>query len=183
MKDIILFALTSEAPNLFKEYPNAFEIGVGKVNAAINTKRLIHKYAPDRIINLGTAGGISVDSGIYRINRVIQHDVNLQSLGLIPGYHLEDNHSVINLPGDGKCCGSGDIFVTEPKKLRVDCDIVDMEAYSIAKAAQINGITVEIYKYISDSADTNATNEWQQNINKGEELFFNVLKELSVSKD
>ena len=87
--DIVVFALREEAPNLFAKYKNIFCIGVGKVNSAINTTILINNYKPDRVINLGTAGSITLQPDIYRINKLIQHDVNLQAVGLAPGYHLQ----------------------------------------------------------------------------------------------
>lgn len=179
-RDLVLFALQDEAPNLFKEYKNVFEIGVGKVNAALHTMSLINRYGPVRIINLGTAGGITVGTGIYRINKVFQHDVNLIPLGLKPGQHLNDSDSVIELEGHGKSCGSGDMFVTDANKLRVQCDIIEMEAYSVAKAALVSKISVEIYKYITDMADTDAGKTWQQHVASGELLYRHVLKELDV---
>jgi adenosylhomocysteine nucleosidase len=137
MNDLVLFALKDEAPNLFKEYSNVHCIGVGKVNAAIHTMRLCNLYHPRRIINLGTAGGISLGHGIHRINTAWQHDVNLMALGMQPGIHFNDPESMIIMPGEGKTCASGDMFITEPNKLRVECDVVDMEAYSVAKVANL----------------------------------------------
>lgn len=178
--DLVLFALEDEAPNLFKEYQNVFEIGVGKVNAAIHTMDLINKYGPVRVINLGTAGGIRVGTGIYRINKVFQHDVNLMPLGLKPGQHLHDEASVIELDGKGKSCASGDMFVTDPNKLRLECDIIEMEAYSVAKAALITKTEVQIYKYITDMADTDAGKTWQEHVASGELLYRHVIKELNI---
>lgn len=180
MNDLIVFAMREEAPNLIHKYRNMFCIGVGKVNAALNTMMLIDKYKPNRVINLGTAGGIRVDSGIYRINEVIQHDVNLTAVGLAPGQHFHDLHSSIKLSGLGKICASGDIFVTEPNKLRVDCDIIEMEAYSVAKACLLSGIPVEIWKYISDKADENAGVTWQDQVAAGEDLYMKVLQEIEA---
>lgn len=179
-RDLILFALEEEAPNLFKQYKNVFEIGVGKVNAAVHTMSLICRYGPVRIINLGTAGGIKVGTGIYRINKVFQHDVNLMPLGLKPGQHLNDDSSVIEFEGQGKSCGSGDLFVTNPNKLRFDVDIIEMEAYSVAKAGLISKTEVEIYKYITDMADTDAGKTWQEHVSSGELLYRHVLKQLNV---
>lgn len=180
MNDLIVFAMREEAPNLIHKYRNMFCIGVGKVNAALNTMMLIDKYKPKRVINLGTAGGIRVDSGIYRINEVIQHDVNLTAVGLAPGQHFHDLHSSIKLSGRGKICASGDIFVTEPNKLRVDCDIIEMEAYSVAKACLLSGTSVEIWKYISDKADENAGVTWQDQVAAGEDLYMKVLQEIEA---
>lgn len=180
MNDIILFALVAEAPNLFKELDNVFCINVGKVNAAINTTRLCNTHRPKRIINMGTAGGIRLGHGIHRINTVWQHDVNLMALGMQPGIHFNDPESMIIMPGEGKTCASGDIFITEPNKLRVECDVVDMEAYSVAKAANRLGLDVEIWKYISDPADRWAGKTWQDQVAAGEPYYRTVLKELGA---
>ena len=139
MNDIILFALRAEAPTFFR-YANVFEIGVGKVNAAINTALICEKYRPKRIINLGTAGGVRLESGIFRVNHVFQHDVNLTSLGLAPGQILSDSDCFIDLPGAGHTCATGDIHVTEKHKMRLHCDLVDMECYSIAKVCLMKDI-------------------------------------------
>lgn len=180
MNDLIVFALKDEAPDLFKEYSNVHCIGVGKVNAAINTVRLCNLYHPKRIINLGTAGGIRLGHGIHRINAVWQHDVNLMALGMQPGIHFNDPASMIIMPGEGKTCASGDIFITEPNKLRVECDVVDMEAYSVAKAANILGLDVEIWKYISDPADAGAGKTWKEQVAAGEPFYRSVLEQIGA---
>lgn len=179
-RDIVVFALHEEAPNLFKQYENVFEIGVGKVNAATHTTYLINKYKPERVINLGTAGGLTVGTGIYRINKFFQHDVNMIPLGLKPGQVLYDDLSVIEVEGEGKSCGTGDIFVTEPNKLRLNCDIIEMEAYSVAKACIINKTKFEVYKYITDAADGAASETWQNAVASGELLYRHVLTKLGV---
>ena len=172
--------MREEAPNLFNKYRNVLCIGVGKVNAAINTQMLFDLYHPKRIVNLGTAGSITLQPNIYRINKLIQHDVNLQAVGLAPGYHFHDTLSEIRLPGSGMTCASGDMFVTEAHKLRVHCDIVEMEAYSIAKVCVLSGIECEIYKYISDKADENANTTWKEQVAAGEDLYVKVLQDLDV---
>ena len=172
--------MREEAPTLLHKYRNMFCIGVGKVNAAINTQMLISLHHPKRIINLGTAGSITLEPNIYRVNKLIQHDVNLTAVGLAPGYHFHDTLNEIRMPGFGKICGSGDVFVTEAHKLRVHVDIVEMEAYSIAKACVLNGIDCEIWKYISDKADENANTTWKDQVAAGENLYMKVLQELNV---
>jgi len=180
MNDLVLFALVDEAPDLFKEYSNVHCIGVGKVNAAINTVQLCNLYQPRRIINLGTAGGIRLGHGIHRINTVWQHDVNLMALGMKPGIHFNDTESMIIMPGGGKTCASGDMFITEPEKLRVECDVVDMEAYSVAKAANRLGIDIEVWKYISDPADAGAGKTWKEQVAAGEPFYRQVLEQIGA---
>ena len=181
MTDLIVVALESEVPELIHKYSNIHTIGVGKVNSAINLLKLIHQYNPTRIINLGTAGGITVSHGIHRINKVWQHDVNLIALGLQPGEQLHDRVNIfIDIPGPGLVCASGDMFITEPEKLRLPCDIVDMESYSVARVAKTQGLDVEIWKYISDSANESAGSDWQESVHTGEEYYIDVLQQLSA---
>jgi len=179
--DIVVFALSDEAPSLFKKYKNVFCIDVGKVNSAIKTMKLIDQYKPKRVINLGTAGSVNLRPDIYRVNRLIQHDVNLTAVGLAPGYVINDRYCEIILPGQGRTCASGDLFVTESNKLRVDCDIIEMEAYSVAKACILNDVQCEIWKYISDKADENANVTWKDQVAAGENLYIKVLKDLCVN--
>lgn len=178
--DIVVLALAQEAQQLFDRYTNVHVIGVGKVNSAINLTRLIYRYHPRRVINIGTAGGITVSNGIHRISRVTQHDVNLTPLGLAPGEILSDPESIIDLPGNGLTCASGDLFVTEPHKLRVKTDIIDMEAYSIARVCKAMSVDCEIWKYISDSADSSAADTWQAEVKSGQDYYEQVLKDLNV---
>lgn len=178
--DIVVFAMRDEAPNLFKKYKNVFCIGVGKVNSAINTMKLIDEHKPKRVINLGTAGSINLPPDIYRINKLIQHDVNLTAVGLAPGYHLNDTLNEIRFYGEGRTCASGDMFVTEAHKLRVHCDLVEMEAFSVAKACVLNDVECEIWKYISDKADENAGKTFQEQVAAGENLYIKVLQDLNV---
>ena len=181
MADLIVVALEKEAPELFQHYSNVHVIGIGKVNAAIHLAKLIYRYHPRRVINIGTAGGITVNAGIHRINRVIQHDVNMMPLGLDPGAVLNDpDNTVVELPGPGVTCASGDMFVTEPEKLRVPCDIIDMEAYPIARVCKALGIQCEIWKYISDSADGKSASKWQAEVKSGQDYYKQVLKDLNV---
>ena len=78
-------------------------------------------------------------------------------------------------------CGTGDTFATS--KPKIDCDIVDMEAYAIAKICKKNKVDFLCYKYISDSADSNASDDWAKNVAKGckqfrEEILDNLSQPL-----
>jgi adenosylhomocysteine nucleosidase len=56
--------------------------------------------------------------------------------------------------------------------------LVDMEAYAIAKVCLLKKINFLCFKYISDTADKNASNNWEQNISKGKISFKNKIQEL-----
>ena len=55
-------------------------------------------------------------------------------------------------------------------------NIVDMEAYALAKVCASMGKDFHCYKYISDDASEDASDEWYDNVSKGEPLFYEILK-------
>ena len=84
MNDIVLIAIRAEAPDL-SHMMNLFYTGVGKVNAAITASEVITKYRPRRVINFGTAGGITVAPGFYQCTQFVQRDMTCEALGCMPG--------------------------------------------------------------------------------------------------
>ncbi|MCX7978034.1 MAG: 5'-nucleosidase, partial [Bdellovibrionaceae bacterium] len=59
-------------------------------------------------------------------------------------------------------CGTGDNFEVGPS--RMDCDLVDMEAYSLAKVCRRLHRDFVCIKVISDGADHRAHTDWQENL-------------------
>jgi adenosylhomocysteine nucleosidase len=51
-----------------------------------------------------------------------------------------------------------------------------MEAYSIAKFCHLNRINFYCYKYISDNANNEAANDWEENIQNGAMDFIKTLE-------
>ena len=71
--------------------------------------------------------------------------------------------------------GTGDNFVTSQPE--VASDIVDMEAYALAKACHRAGMPFACYKFVTDLADEDATANWRANVAKGATLFLDVLNQ------
>ena len=46
-------------------------------------------------------------------------------------------------------------------------DVIDMEAYALAKVCRSYGIPFVSFKYITDGADGDAGIDWEQNVSKG----------------
>ena len=176
MSDIILIALPVEAPTLQK-YKNVFFTGVGKVNSAITVTKLLYTYEVDRVVNFGTAGGITVSSGYHECKKFIQHDMNCSALGYKVGEVPFESVSKYDF-GEGLTCATGDSFVTNG--ISVEADIVDMEAFSIAKICADNNVIFKCFKYISDNADSSASTDWKENMAKGEKFFFQTIEELNI---
>ena len=70
-------------------------------------------------------------------------------------------------------CGTGDSFVKS--QLEIVCDIVDMEAYALAKVCKIHDIEFKCYKYISDYANDDSSYDWLANCHKGANHFLSLF--------
>ena len=177
-KDLILIALKEEAPDMAFSM-KVFFTGVGKVNAAMTAAELITKYQPDRIINFGTVGGITVKSGFHQVSKFVQRDMMCCELGSLPGQTpFEDTIIIDN--GEGLTCSTGDNFVTD-SNLLIPADVVDMEAYAIAKVCKKYKIEFLCYKFVSDGANSDSLKDWHATVSQGQVHYLNKLKELNVS--
>ena len=155
--------------------------GVGKINAAISiTKYLSKRTIPEYVINYGTAGSKTIEVGkIVDCTRFIQRDMDATPLGFKKGetpFEKEpmmiDFSHIKNPIGLNTFCYTGDSFATD---LTPYDDVVDMEAYALAKTCRNLGIDFVSYKYISD--DGNA-DDWEKNCGKGIEEFKKLLNEI-----
>ncbi len=177
-KDLILIALKEEAPDMAFSM-KVFYTGVGKVNAAMTAAELIAKYNPDRVINFSTAGGVTVKSGFHQVSKFIQRDMMCCELGSLPGQTpFEDTIIIDN--GDGLTCSTGDNFVTD-SNLLIPADVVDMEAYAIAKVCRKHKVEFLCYKFVSDGANDDSLNDWRSMVSKGQSHYLDKLKELNIS--
>ena len=102
----------------------------------------------------------------------IQRDIDATGLGFKPYETPFDQNIPLklsfqpteNLIGKNATCYSGDSFVVDNS---MKYEVVDMESYAIAKACYIYDIDFISYKYISDGADENSGNDWEENCKKG----------------
>lgn len=78
---------------------------------------------------------------------------------------------------DGVTCGTGDSFVTsvDPWLVENNIDIVDMELFAIAHVCQRHSLPWRAFKFITDDADDNAADHWNENVANGEDLFWNAM--------
>jgi adenosylhomocysteine nucleosidase len=176
-KIVFIVAVVDEAPKLLK-LPNVYLSGLGKINAARSTTDIIIRERPNLIVNFGTAGGITVGPGLHRVSRIVQRDMNCQSLGFEVGVTPFDEMPYeIVLNCDGVTCGTGDNFVSG-QPIGMECDVVDMEAYSIAKVCQHYQVPFASWKWISDSADDLAGQDWTDNNHLGQDHYIEIYKKL-----
>ena len=176
---MILILVAVEEELSIKDLPE-FQIyytGVGKINASIRTLEIIRDHSPTQVINYGTAGSLNKKlKGLVEVTQFFQRDMDATPLGFKIGQTPYDEIEEINFGSAGYSCGTGDSFVTQTPKLKTD--LVDMEAYAIAKICYLKDIKFRCFKYISDNADEGANNDWIKNVSIGKKLFIERMKNL-----
>ena len=155
--------------------------GVGKINAAISmTEFLCKNPLPPYVINFGTAGSKKIPVGsLVDCTKFIQRDMDATPMGFKIGETpFEEEPSMVDFShiknpiGLNTFCYTGDTFETNISQYD---DVVDMEAYALAKTCRNLGKDFVSYKYISD--DGNA-DDWEKNCGKGVKEFKKLLNEI-----
>lgn len=147
------------------------QCGIGKVNSALATLKLIQRERPDLVINTGVAGGAAED--IHPLDVVIANAVAYHDVWCGPGtaYGAADGFPVRMHPSasvvdaafaaypqarKGLVC-SGDKFIDSVDQIVEICNrfpdalAVDMESASILQTCMSEGVECAIIRVISDS--------------------------------
>ena len=156
--------------------------GIGKVNAAVSTSWVIHQFAPDCIINTGSAGGLGKGLKVGDVvigETVAHHDVDVTAFGYVwgqvpqlPAAFASDENLIRQaekaaqvFEGAAVTQGlivSGDRFVhssegvAEIRSHFPDVKAVEMEAAAIAQTCHQLEVPFVIIRAVSDSADEKA---------------------------
>ncbi|MBS1744718.1 MAG: nucleosidase [Bacteroidetes bacterium] len=178
---LYVFALASEAASEF-DHINKLICGIGKVGAAYSLTKAICTNRPSLIINLGSAGSHIFSRGeVVCCTQFIQRDMDVRALGFaqyetpLSGIDAVLNYGIeINGLPHG-ICGSGDNF--EENHNNTHYNVIDMEAYPLALIAMKEQIPFLCLKYISDGADGNAAESWNEMVHKAAEAFRKILFE------
>jgi len=182
---LVVVALQAESAGVFEAagIPVLY-CGVGKVNAAIALARELGRYLRrgqelPLVLNFGSAGSRQHATGtLVECHEFVQRDMDVSGLGFALGVTPYDeappclrferlfNH----LPS--AVCGSGDSFATAPAG--IECGVLDMEAYALAKVCWFEKAQFACAKYVSDGADHAAADDWQQNLHKAADEFLQL---------
>ncbi len=165
--------------------------GVGKVNAAIALTQALSRYAQageglPRVVNFGSAGSRCHAAGtLVACHEFVQRDMDVRGLGFELGVTPYDEapprltfEPVFSLPA--AVCGSGDSFATTGVDL--DCAVVDMEAYALAKVCWHENARFACAKYITDGADHTAADDWQRNVHRAADDFLQLFRDIEKAK-
>ena len=178
---LIICALPIETQGQLSDFQTLYT-GVGKVNAAIHlTKYLESNVRPELVINYGTAGSNVYDQGeLLDCTKFVQRDMDATGLGfkktqtpfeemppLILDYSEDITHNPIQ---KHTVCASGDSFVCVGDNTDT-YEVIDMEAYALAKVCFYYQLPFIAFKYITDGADGAARKDWEDNLHDGIQVF------------
>jgi adenosylhomocysteine nucleosidase len=185
---LVVVALREESAGVFEAagIPVLY-CGVGKVNAASALARALTRYALQgrampRVMNFGSAGSRRYPTGtLVECHEFVQRDMDVSGLGFALGVTPYDEAPsclrfepvFTHLPS--AVCGSGDSFATSVTGM--DCAVVDMEAYALAKVCWFEKAPFACVKYVSDGADHAAAEDWQRNLHKAADEFLRLYQD------
>ncbi|MBL4816511.1 5'-methylthioadenosine/S-adenosylhomocysteine nucleosidase [Shewanella sp.] len=156
--------------------------GIGKVAASIATTLLIEKYAPDAVINTGSAGGFVDELAIGDIvisTEVRHHDVDVTAFGYEIGQMasqpaafvadeklmLAANKAVASLDDvkaiQGLIC-TGDSFICDPERTKIMLShfptmaACEMEGAAIAQVCHQFKVPFVVIRSLSDNANNDS---------------------------
>ena len=188
---LVVMALPIESQGVFeREGVPVLYTGVGKINAAWSLTRKLGEYWRSNepmpfVINFGTAGSRRLPTHtLVACHAFLQHDMDVTGLGFARGTtpfdpgppRIEGESVFTDLPQ--AICASGDSFQTG--ECALPCDIVDMEAYALAKVCWLEHTKFACVKYVTDGADHASASDWQANLHRAADLFLRCYRELAV---
>jgi adenosylhomocysteine nucleosidase len=190
---LVVMALAAESAGMFESarIPVLY-CGVGKVNAAIVLTRELRRYAhasqaAPLVLNFGSAGSRVHGTGaLVACHEFVQRDMDVTGLGFALGVTPYDDTPArlcfepvfTHLPA--ALCGSGDSFAMNA--CAVECDVVDMEAYALAKACRLEQARFACVKYVTDGADHTAADQWRGNVHKAAEAFLELYRSAALTE-
>ncbi|WP_371194900.1 5'-methylthioadenosine/adenosylhomocysteine nucleosidase [Glaciecola sp. SC05] len=176
---------------------NAHEIflaqsGIGKVASALAAALLIHQFAPDLVINTGSAGGFDPDLNIGDIviaDSLMYHDVDVSHFGYergqvpsMPRHYVSDStasglayeaaQELNNIQVKTGLICSGDSFIgsdeaaAEIRKAFPSMKAVEMEGASIAQTCHMMDTPCVVIRSLSDIAGKTSTVSFETYLEK-----------------
>lgn len=184
---LVVMALEAESDGVFEQAGvEVLYTGVGKLNAAITLTRELsrHQHAGSSlplVINFGTAGSHRHNAeSLLACHEFVQRDMDVRGLGFALGVTpFETTPATLVFEPlfthlTSAVCGSGDSFAMSEGS--VACDVLDMEAFALAKVCQLMGAGFGCVKYVTDGADHAAAGDWQRNVHRAADQFLRLYR-------
>jgi adenosylhomocysteine nucleosidase len=181
-KLLIVMALPQESRGLLERAgAQVLYTGVGKVNAAAALARRLAEIrcraeALSLVVNMGTAGSRSIPAhNLVAATRFAQRDMDVSGMGFAPGVTPFDaTPAVIEFPGvfvhlPSVLCSTADSFATHLHE--VTGDVVDMEAFALARVCVAENARFGCVKYVTDGADADSATHWEAALDNAARAF------------
>jgi adenosylhomocysteine nucleosidase len=188
-RSVVVMALAEESQGVFERagIPLLY-CGVGKVNATYALTRELARYrcarqALPRVINFGSAGSRHHVAGkLIACHEFVQRDMDVRGLGFARGATPFDElparlaFAPVFTALPAAVCGTGDSFATADSA--VACEVLDMEAYALARVCVLERTQFACAKYLTDGADHTAADDWRRNVHKAADEFLRLYLSL-----
>jgi|SRR5690625_120063 len=192
---------------MFDKHVVLLKSGIGKVNAAMATSILHERFAPESVINTGSAGGFAqvLDVGdIVVSSEVIHHDVDVTAFDYaygqvagMPATYQADEH-LINIANEAiqtidvnvltGLIATGDSFMADAERVSFIRDLfpdmlaAEMEAAAIAQVCYQYDTPFVVIRALSDIAGKQSSTSFQTFLetaaHHAAQLIMNMIKQL-----
>jgi adenosylhomocysteine nucleosidase len=192
-KPLIVMALPQESRGQLEAAgAQVLYTGVGKVNAAATLARRLAELRlagdpPRLVVTMGTVGSRSVAAHtLIACNRFSQRDMDVSGLGFPPGVTpFDETPRVIEFPVVFPAlpqlhCSTADSFATH--RHEIEGDVVDMEAFALARVCLQEGVPLGCVKYVTDGADVDSAAHWQAALEGAARAFAGAYQSLITSQ-
>ena len=161
-------------------YP-IYQVGIGKINSAMNLTEILYEEKPELVINFGSCGNLKD----HKVGEVMEVGTVYNNIDVRPfakyGCTPESDSCEIKLSESGINCFTTDQIYDNTRsdyakkylEMIEKCDIVDMECYALAFVCRQFGIKFNSYKWVSDDGNIDS---WEENAAVGFENFKKILK-------
>ena len=170
--------------------------GIGKVNAAISAQILCDRYGVDALLNTGIAGNLSDDLGLGDVvvaEQVLYHDFDPSIFAqchpftpvLRADAQLVENicrclDQIGGVRYKRGVVATGDQFVSDNAAkadiiCRTGADCAEMEGAAVGHTAAKNGVPFAVIRLLSDTADDEAENIYEDFADRAAELSAQLL--------
>jgi adenosylhomocysteine nucleosidase len=192
-KPLIVMALPQESRGRLEAAgAELLYTGVGKVNAAGTlARRLAEIRCAGKplplVVNMGTAGSRAIPAHtLVACNRFVQRDMDVTGLGFAPGVTPFDSAPatiefppvLVDLPQ--RVCSTADSFATD--RHEVTGDVVDMEAFALARICLAERAHFACVKFVTDGADGDSPAHWEAALDAAAHAFERIYLELLSSR-
>ena len=178
-KMLILMALPLESQGLIEKWAEQHKVplvftGMGLIHAAAKATEAIHKFQPQFVLNLGTAGSHQMKPGtVVECTEFLRRDLTLSLLN-------KKITTTARTSLQATSCGSADnVDTTEAVK---GFGVVDMEAYALATVCKIHQVEFCALKVVSDVSKFNVKAEWEKNLQICSEKLYQALTTALISR-